>query len=172
MAPNDQGNTQNNVAELDFSVAPPLGKNEEAGSVPPFNLSSLATESLSATVFQSYSTSDMEDMNGFQLRLSNSRTESLQGDTLLCQDDLLRRDTSYAGTSNDDVTWLLLGLSTRLDNLEIAVANGDARIAHLNAQTIALTNDFRKAIKDLKKGVKELANEILTGGLCNAKAQT
>lgn len=108
MAPHDQGHSQQNAAELGLSVASPLGKNEEAESMLPFNLSSLTTESLSATVFQSHPTLNIEDINGSQLRLSNSRTESLQGDysSLLCQEDLLGQNTSYAGmTTNDDMNW-------------------------------------------------------------------
>lgn len=98
MAPHDQG----------LLAASPLGKNEEAESMLPFNLSSLATESLSATVFQSHLTLNMEDIDGSQLRLSNSRNESLQGDysSLLCQEDLPGRDNSYAGmATNDDMNW-------------------------------------------------------------------
>lgn len=67
---------------------------------------------------------------------------------------------------------LLLGLSTRLDNLETAVANGNARIAHLDAQIIGLTDEFQRAIAHLKKGVKELATAFLASGSGDSKTQT
>lgn len=72
---------------------------------------------------------------------------------------------------------LLLGLLTRLNNLETAVANGNARIAHLNAQIMALTNgclkgdEFRRAMNNLKMGVKELAIAFIAGGLGDSKTK-
>ncbi|KAL7917347.1 hypothetical protein ACQKWADRAFT_307001 [Trichoderma austrokoningii] len=180
MALHDQGNTQQNAAELGLSAASPLGKNDEAEHMLAFNLPNLAAETSPATMFQSHPTRtvNMKDISGSQTRLFNSRNEPLLGEysSLLYQEDLPRRNTSHGGmATNDDTNWLLLGLSTRLENLETAVANGNETVAQLNAQVMVLANDcvkgdeFQQALNNLKKGIKELATAFIDGGLGDSK---
>ncbi|UKZ61675.1 uncharacterized protein TrAtP1_002932 [Trichoderma atroviride] len=80
-------------------------------------------------------------------------------------DDNLNALNNY--TSTEDIKWMLMGITSRLDALETAVSTGNSRIIQLNTHMIAsLGNipsreEFMDVMNDLKKSVKGFTKALL-----------
>ncbi|PTB34934.1 hypothetical protein M441DRAFT_52565 [Trichoderma asperellum CBS 433.97] len=70
-------------------------------------------------------------------------------------------------TSTDDIKWMLMGISSRLDALETAVSTGNSRMDQLSSHIISLLGnipskeEFIHAIGDLKKNMKGFTKALL-----------